>query len=373
MSVHAQNNVFVLVDVSKSIKQVDLTSAKQALNEILLGNTPSNSNIVGGSLQDLAQFKIKVSDKISVVKFGNQQTTLSISPNPVSVTNLPTDIYNALNSFPTIPTDNNTYYTLAKAKIAEYAKRNNISKYMLCIISDENEDDFGPGGKPNYQSPYIQELVDNYDTKTNPASANPAILVKLNTSSHDFKLRFISSVDVSNYNIPGGNTTPTSPVTITAAPAPSITLTSFPDGKKNKPKPTKSNSFTVTWNCNCPTGTIFNVQLSELGGSNHIDPKKNITTNSVKFTDVPSGKFKIVVSAANANPAITFVETPAGSFGLVIFLIIILIGGGIGYYLWNKKRQEKIDVFASNKGDDIFSRGNNNGSTNNSSSNSDYF
>ena len=69
LSVSAQDNVFILVDVSKSVKQADLISAKQTLTEILLGNTPNNSNVVGGSVQDLAQFKIKISDKISVVKF----------------------------------------------------------------------------------------------------------------------------------------------------------------------------------------------------------------------------------------------------------------------------------------------------------------
>jgi len=118
LSVYAQNNVFVLVDVSKSVKKTDLVSAKQALSEVFIGTPPSNSTIVGGSLQDLQQFKIATNDKIAVLKFGDQATTLNISPSPVTIVSTPTDIYQALNNFPTTPTDNNTYYTLAKAKIA---------------------------------------------------------------------------------------------------------------------------------------------------------------------------------------------------------------------------------------------------------------
>jgi hypothetical protein len=368
LSVSAQNNVFVLVDVSKSVKQDDLLAAKQALNEIFLGSTPSNSNVVGGSLQDLQQFKIAVGDRVSILKFGNQQTTLNINPTPIQVSSLPNDVNSALNSFPIVPTDNNTYFTLAKAKVAEYAKKNNLSKYVLCIVSDENEDNFGPGGKPNYNSSYIQELVDNYNTKTNQAKEEPAILTKFNSSTQGFKLRFIPSIDVSKYNIPGGSTPPPP---LPGKPA-SITLTSFANGKKDKPVPTGSNSFTVSWTCgpNCPPNAKFNVMLTEIGGK--YKDKQTVTSNTWKFSNVPSGSFKVVVTASGIGSATTFVETPSGGYGWLIFLLILIVGGLIGYYFWNKRRQEKIDVFATNKADDIFSK-NTGSSTTGNSSNSDYF
>jgi hypothetical protein len=371
LSVFSQNNVFVLVDVSKSVKQSDLISAKQVLTEILLGSTPNNSNIVGGSLTDLAQFKIKINDKISVVKFGSQITTLSISPNPVYVTNISTDIYSALNSFPLTPTDNNTYYTLAKAKIAEYAKKNNISKYMLCIISDENEDNFGPGGKPNYQSQYIQELVDNYDTKTNPATANPAILVKLNSSSQDFKLRFIPSIDVSKYNLPGA--IPPAVVDTNSSNA-VITITSPQEAKKNKEYEMNSESLNINWSCpNCPQGIKYTVMVSEYDGGRFREIKKDLAANSLKVK-VPDGKFRITVSSSNypATSDFTFVKVSTNSLGWFFALIIIASASAIGYYFWNKKRQEKIDLYSSNKTDDFFSSGNG-GATTNNSTNSDYF
>jgi len=132
--VYAQNNVFVLVDVSKSVKKADLVAAKQALTDVLLGNPLSNSNVVGATVHDLQQFKIVQGDKLSVVKFGEQQTSLNISPQLLTIQTIPTDIIQVLNSFPTTPTDNNTYWKLAKAKVADYAVKNGIKNYKLYII-----------------------------------------------------------------------------------------------------------------------------------------------------------------------------------------------------------------------------------------------
>jgi hypothetical protein len=370
LSVHSQNYVFVLVDVSKSVKHSDLVAAKQALTDVLLGNQLSNSNVFGATIQDLQQFKIAQGDKLSVLKFGNQQTSLNIAPQPLTIQTIPADIFQVLNSFPTTPTDNNTYWKLAKAKVADYAVKNGIRGYKLYIISDENEDDFGPGGKPNYINQATLEMAEGYNTKANPAIEEPSVQVKISTTTQGFKLNFCPQIDVSKY-ASGGVVIP--PASDTATVAPTITLTSFADGKKDKPKPTSSNAFTISWNCNCPTGTKFNVQLSEIGGTGYKDKKPNVQANSVKFSDVPSGKFRIVVTAINAKAATTFVETPAGSFGWVIFLLILLAAISALYYYWNKRRQEKIEVFATNKADDIFSGGNKGGTSGNSSSNSDYF
>lgn len=366
ISVYSQSNVFVLVDVSKSVSPNQLTDAKQALNEVLTGSQLTKAVVSQGNLQDLAEFKLLPGDKLDISKFGDLQTTLGISPHPTQIQNVISDVNQVLNSLPWIPTDQQTYFTLAKAKIAEYAKKNQITKYKLYIVSDNIQDDFGRNGKPNYPDKYTLDLAQGYQTTSNPVNESSYTKIKFPASSL-FTLSFSPNVDVSKYIVPGGKPDTSQPEFS------SLNLTSFANGKKDNPKPANSKDFTISWSCNCPTGTTFNVQLSEINGGKYKDHKTKLTANSIMFTDVPSGTFKIVVSSPNANSAITYVETPESSFSWVVFILILLTGIGLGYYFWNKKRQEKIDVFASNKPDDIFSRGNNSSSAGNSSINSEYF
>ncbi len=370
-SVYAQNNIFVLVDVSKSVTQPDLNNAKQALTEVLTGSSLTNAQIYKGASTDLIKFKMSNGDKLSIAKFGSCQTTTAISPSQSSITNVASDVSSVLNSISWIPTDNNTFIVLAKAKIAEYAKANSITNYKLCIITDNIQTDFSKG-KLTYCSDAAKDLAESYNSGSNSVTEGVYTKLKFNSNS-DFTISFIQNVDVSKYTLPGGNNTNPPPPPPPLTGTPSITLTSFADGKKEKPKPTNSNSFTISWTCNCPTGTTFNVSLTEIDGGKFRDPsKKNIQGNSVKYTDIPSGKFKIAVTASNVNTAFTFVETPSGGYGLIIFLLFLIVAGAVGYYFWNKKRQEKIDVFATNKADDIFSKGSGGTSTGNSSK-TDYF
>ena len=150
-----------------------------------------------------------------------------------------------------------------------------------------------------------------------------------------------------------------------------LTLTSLADGTKNNPKSVTSKSFTISWNCNCPTDTKFNVALTQIDGGNYRDlSKKNIVSNSVKFSDVPSGKYKIVVSTPDANSAMTYIQIPSSGLGFWIVLLFLLAGGVTGYYFWNKKRQEKIEAYSNDQSEDIFTKGT--GTTSNSA-NTDYF
>lgn len=369
-SVYSQTNVFVLVDVSKSVKQDELNNAKQALNEVLTGSQLSRAFVSQGSQQDLANFKLVQGDKLAIVKFGSLHTTLAINPNPSIIQNVNADVNQVLNSITWTPTDQQTYITLAKAKIAEYAKNHNITKYKLYIISDNINDDYGQGGKPNYTDNYTQNLAEGYNTSTNPV--NEAGYTKLKFLANSlFTLSFSPNVDVSKYSLPGG--TPT-PIVVDADSGNAvITLTSPPKARKGKEHEIKSETLNINWTCkNCPQGIKYTVMVSQYDGGKFRETKKDLTANTVTFK-VPDGKFRITVSASNytASSDSTFINVSTGSYGWLIFLLILIAAGAVGYYFWNKKRQEKIDVFASNKADDIFSRGN--GGTTGNSSNSDYF
>jgi hypothetical protein len=361
--VQAQDHVFILVDVSKSVKQHELNDAKQALNEILNGNQPSKAFISQGKQQDLSNFKIKQGDKLSISKFGNLNTTLGISPNPTTIQNINSDVNQVINSIVWVPTDGLTYITLAKAKIAEYAKDSNISKYKLYIISDNINDDYGPNGRPNYPDDgYTQNLVESYNTSTNPVNEAGYTKLKFSKTS-DFTLSFSPSVDVSKYNLPPGRTPP--PITDNN-PNPVISISSA-KGKKGKEYEFKKETFNLSWTCtHCPEGIKYTVNISEYDGGKFKETKKDLVANTLSVK-LPDGKFRITVSASNYSVSsdTTFVKINTGSYGWLIFLLFLLVGGGIGYYFWNKRRQDKIEnpTAIINK-DNIFSK--NNGTTNNS-------
>lgn len=369
LSVYAQNNIFVLVDVSLSVKPNELNDAKQALNEVLTGSSLSKAVISQGSQQDLVNFKMAQGDKLAIAKFGSLLTTLAINPSPTTIQNINADISQVLNAASWTPTDGQTYITLAKAKIAEYAKNHNITKYKLYLISDNIQDDYGKAGKPNYPDDYTRNLAEGYNTSTNPVSESGYTKLKFDKAK-DFTLSFSPNVDVSKYTLPGG--TPPAIVDTPSGNA-GITITSPPEAKKGKEHEVKSETVNINWTCNnCPQGIKYTVLVSQYDGGKFRETKKcDVPTATFKL---PDGKFRITVSSSNytSSSDYTCISVSTGGYGWLIFLLILIAAIGIGYYFWNKKRQEKIDVFATNKADDIFSKSSG-GTTSSNSSNSDYF
>jgi hypothetical protein len=370
LSVSAQNNVFVLVDVSKSVTQADLNNAKQAINEVLTGSQLSKAFVAQGSQADLATFKLLQGDKLAISEFGSLQTTLAINPTQTIIQNVATDVNQALGSTAWTPTDKQTYITLAKAKIAEYAKNHNINKYKLYVISDNLNDDYGQGGKPNYPDNYTRNLAEGYNTSTNPVSEGGYTKLKFTTNSL-FTLSFSPSVDVSKYTLPGG----TPPSIDDTNPNSIITITSPPEAKKGKEHKIESESVNINWICkNCPQGIKYTVMVSQYDGGKFRETKKDLVLNTATFK-LPDGKFRITVSASNYTAAsdYTCISVITGGYGWLVFLLIILVAGAVSYHFWNKKRQEKINESATNKPDEIFSKRGGGGTSTGNSANSDYF
>ncbi|MDR2774070.1 MAG: hypothetical protein LBC19_04890, partial [Tannerella sp.] len=341
--VEAQNNVFVLVDVSRSVRQHELNNAKQALTEVLTGAQLSRAFISEGTQQDLANFKLNSNDKLSVVKFGSLNTTLAISPNPVTIQNINADVNQAVNAIAWTPSDGQTYITLAKAKIAEYAKNHGISTYKLYIISDNINDDYGPNGRPNYPDDnYTQKLVEGYNTSTNPVGEAGYTKLKFNAQD-DFTLSFSPKVDVTGYALPPK---PKPPGTIPPVDTVAVIKISSPVGKKNREAEIKNDNVSVSWTCaNCPEGIRYTVNVSEYDGGKFRETRKNLTANSTSLK-LSGGKYRIMVSASNysASSDTTYISvSTGGGGGWLVFLLLLAGGGGLGYYFWNKSRQSKIE------------------------------
>ena len=370
LSVYSQNNFFVLVDVSKSVSQTDLNNAKQTLTEVFTGSNLSIAQIHNkGALSDLAKFKFNVGDKLSVSRFGSCQTTWAITPSLISINNLNSDITSALNLISWSPVDNNTFILLAKSKIADYAVRSKIANYKLIIITDNIQTDFAKG-KLNYCNNDAKVLAESYKSGNNPVIEGVYTLLKFNPSA-DFTIHLIQSVDVSNYN-PGGVGIIKPPPKF---PQAEIKLTSPPSkAKKGKEYKVKTETVNINWNCpTCPQGTKYTVLVSQYEEGKFRETKKELVANTTTFK-LPDGKFRITVLTSNTNASAdyTCISVSTGDHGWLIFILLLILGIGFGYYFWNKKRQEKIDVFSTNKADDIFSRSSG-GTTSSNSSNSDYF
>lgn len=349
------SDVFVLVDVSKSVNGPDLEKARIALTDVLLGKSLSNAYVSYGSSSELLACRLQPGDRISVLRFGNKETIMNNNFALSAVRNLPDDVLQVLNSrFPQNLTDNRTYLMLSKAKVAEYAKSHNITSYRLYLITDNISDDYGPNGRPDYTD-YERDLAQGYNTSANPVKESPSIKVKLNNArNQDYVLEFIPDVDITDYNLPNQSAPPVTD----AEEYSTIRLTSYANGRRNNEVEATAESLSINWSCsNFPEGGKFTVIIAQYEGGKFRDIREDINSYSTTFR-VPDGKYRITVSAQNfqAEPASTYVEVNTGGGGWFWILLLLLLAGGAGYYYWQRKRRMKLEDEQAGSGQDIFSQ-----------------
>jgi len=362
---NAQENVFILVDVSKSVKQNELLNAKQLVKDILTGN-PINSSafITDGNVQPSL---LRAGSKIMIMPLGERTTVMNYNPNIVDVNNQAEIISFIEQNFPITPRDNWTYISLAKARMAEIAKKKNINNYKLIFVSDNISDDFG--GRPNY-STYEQQLVDGYNTQSNPVREEPGIRIKLITNNA-FSV-FIQKIDVSGYTPP--NIGSSQSIDSISAPL-KIELTTFKGGTSSKPIVHKENKITIGWFCkNAPKNAQYKIRVSPIGISGEKTQTYTATGNSYNVSNLSNGKWKITVSSDSANfnaaSATTTIEINTGSSYWFLWLLLIAALGGGGYWYWKKTQDDKIKKLNSMSNNDSFSSGS---TLNTNSDNSGYF
>ena len=374
----AQEHVFILVDISGSRGTDPIKAeAKQQVYNLLLGQYSSNGwnpvTVTDKKIADLInsvskQTLIGQNSWICIVPFGNKDTykNYSIAQNK----NNPIDFQNLFNQkYPSKFTDGYTYIQIAEAFTASLAKTYNINEYYMFIITDGLGDQDDTNSKNNYNS-FEEDLLLEWNNASSSIVKNVGALTK---SKYYINFRRVTNVKGTTIPTNPGITPPTSIVNSSGANA-VITITSPPEAKKGKEHEMKSEMVNINWTCtNCPQGIKYTVLVSQYEGGKFKETKKDLVSNTATFK-LPDGKFRITVSSSNfpASSDYTCVNVSTGGYGWLIFLLILIAAIGIGYYFWNKKRQEKIDVFASNKGDDIFSKGSG-GATSSNSSNSDYF
>ncbi|MDR2971947.1 MAG: hypothetical protein LBU83_08475 [Bacteroidales bacterium] len=291
LCLNAQKNIFVLVDVSKSVKSYQLDNAKIALKDIFTTGTVNNGTVVGGNLADLHFYKLQANDKVAVNAFGDLQTSANIIPILKTVNDPINDIDNILNSIVWLPRDNWTYLTLARAKIAEFAKKRGINDYLLIEITDNVNDDYGPNGTANYQGKtYLEDLITQYNTTTNKVTDNGWTKIAFG-SDKKFLLSLTSGVSISTYTPP-----------VFQPIRSGITITFPSQTKKGAELEINDESFTLTWACvKCKPDLEYSVHIEGYDGNtytNHIDA---IKTESIPLKLTQNGMYQIVVSASDCN------------------------------------------------------------------------
>jgi|WetSurMetagenome_2_1015567.scaffolds.fasta_scaffold04488_2 LPXTG-motif cell wall-anchored protein len=338
---YGQENIFVLVDKSKSIRQTDLMRARQLLIDILSGSSIDGSTWQYGGNYSFKQ--VTPGTKLMIMPLGDKETVTNYSAR-INTIGTSSDIANYVDLFfPTKLTDDWTFITLAKARLAEIAKKEGIDTYQLIFVSDNTSDDFG--GNAGYNE-YEQKLVNTYNTSTNPVIEQPGTRFVL-IDNPKFSL-LSQSIDVSNYTSPNGSPIPAETKAL------KIELTSLNGGTSHDPVPVKDNKFTVSWICrNAPENVLYKVRLTPVNQRGVKAQTNTVTGNYCNFQNINNGRWRITVSSAKdefkASSANSVIEVKDRSSMWLLWLIIIsgLLGGG--YYYWKKKRDKRIKKLQSSQ------------------------
>ena len=298
--INAQKNIFVLVDVSKSVTSFQLDNARTALREIFITGNATNGVVVGGNSSDLQFYKLQANDRVAVNAFGDLQTSANIIPIFKALNNPANEINIILNSIVWLPRDNLTYLTLARAKIAEFAKNHHINNYLLIEITDNVNDDYGPNGTANYQGKtYLEDLITQYNTTTNKVTDNGWTKIAFG-SDKKFLLSLTSEVNISKYKPPTFQATNNG-----------ITITYPSQTKKGAEYEINDASFTLAWACiKCNPNMEYSVTIEGYDGNTYTEQIDTIKKDSAPLKLMQNGMYLIVVQAKNCNlvPDTAFVK-----------------------------------------------------------------
>ncbi len=380
---NAQENVFILVDVSKSVYQSELTNAKKLVSDVLTGQYSSSS--VFSTNGTTPSFNFSSGGYFAILHFGDKGTVTNSNPTVHKVNNSNEVLSIINNEFRTNPTDNLTYLTLAKAKCADIALKNNIKEYSLILISDNISDDFG-GSITNYSSDE-QSSVNRYNTLANIFPISQFVLnnrnaftvllqrIKLDKITSDSDGDGVDDIIDNCPNTPKGVKVNQFGCPDTIPEQLKIELTTFKGGTSSKPIVHKENKITIGWFCkNAPKNAQYKIRVSPIGISGEKMKTFTATGNSYNVSNLSNGKWKITVSSDSANfnasSATTTIEiNTGGSYWFLWLLLLAALGGG-GYWYWKKTQYDKIKKLNSMSNNDSFSSGS---TLNTNSDSSGYF
>ena len=339
-----QDHVFVLVDVSGSIKSVPhREEAKIVVRELIEGKFDRQrfrdwdpKNIADQKLLNIFNGKstplIGIDSWVFIVPFGNKDTYKQYTSTLIRA--YPSDFeqfYDA--KYPTAFHDRLTYIGIAKAYSAELARQKSLSSYYVIMITDllGHQDD--TQSKPSQYSTYETDLLDAYNTTT---SAERGVGV-IRTSWHkDFRIEMYR-VSIQNIPFPQNPNVPPSPTGTTLIPE---LVMLNPRGTKPVPTKYETNTIAVSWQCNnCPPGVKFRIAIAgdEQGNREIRTVQDNLQGVSTNVELPKSGRYRIVLSSSNNLTRAAFFEIISDRH-VWLLILFLFAAAGCGYYLWNRKR-----------------------------------
>lgn len=378
---YSQENVFILVDVSKSgakkLKEKG-GEGEKLIKSIITGSYSKNNysnwqlldpNIIDDKVKKIFEGQpvslIGSNSVIGIIEIGDYQRHLN---NKVfSRVNSPTEFSEFFDTNYPINTwkDQTSFILLPQAWLASFLKTQNLSYYYIFLLTDNDQD---KGSQSSYTLA-DKKLIAEYGT------GNLAIekVFTINNSSLGEMNLTLLKINLSKLNI----TPNQSGITLPPASSYSLQITS-PKGGTIKTPVTGNKNQLITWSCNCPDTSTYLVRITGVSG-NKYRPNPNLATTSSRsysFSGLGGGDYRVTVSLKNEGAtANTVFSVPGdGGSGILWVLLLILAAGAIGYWFWNKKRQKKLDDNKINKPEDLFSAGGSSGATGASGQgNSGYF
>lgn len=372
---NAQENVFILVDVSGSIKNNNIINeGKNIINDICVGTFDKNkysqwqiSDILDNKLKNIINGTSTVglitqNSRVSIIPFGDLHRFQNYALNIKIINNFPSDFQNYFSSnYPNEFKDSWTYYDIAPAYIANELKISKINEYYLITIWD------GAGEAQKTGTGYSStqdDLINRY--KNLPKGDKKGIgTIKFEKGGSRYKIEF-EKVKLDSLITP--------PPPDTTIPL-KIELTTFKGGTSSKPIVHKENKITIGWFCkNAPKNAQYKIRVSPIGISGEKMKTFTATGNSYNVSNLSNGKWKITVSSDSANfnasSATTTIEiNTGGSYWFLWLLLIAALGGG-GYWYWKKTQVDKMTELNSMSNNDSFSSGS---TLNTNSDSSGYF
>lgn len=352
---NSQDNVVVLVDVSKSIKQSYFAQTKNVVKDIILGNPINNSNFsvsIDAKSPIIIGKKPLISSgkKLLIMPFG-ETYWMNASFKPTSISILPTDVETYINSkYPTRVSDNRTYLKLAKARAAQVAKSQGMDTYFLLLVSDNINDDYGgPNTKPVYNAAQ-RHLVENFATLSNPYLAPKHGEIDF-VLDHNYKIR-IFHVNLANWNYsPPASLIPS--MKKDSIEYCKLKFISYTNGTRKKPKEVKNNQITFRWTAsNSVEGTKYNFSIKSTDGNKQNNITKKTSSNSFS-TELPNGTYRISVSVPGGAcfSDTTYIEIDGGGSGSgfwILFLLVALVAAG--FWLYKRNERNKTEELSNSRG-----------------------
>ncbi len=335
----AQNNVFVLVDVSGS--GPDKTIKVEAGNIVkdLLANQFNSANYskdwkwsdsllppfdrVKGTSQSL--LTATLNSTLMIMPFGKQDRYENYKIQKIS--NLPSDVLAMFdNYYPKIFSDQYTYIEIAQAKAAGVAKTAGFDSFYRIEVTDAM-----PVAPQSNYSPDEQFLIQNDNsTKTK--------LGEFVFGQTAFRIIFTR---VSIANSPNLVKTPIAKQNIDKKDLAIIK----PSGTLKKPTVLNPPSVSIAWQClGCADGTTYTVSLLNTKDKKvKVAPKKT-NESSATFSITEPGVYKVSVSGDGASARSVYFEVKGKSGGGGFWVVLLLLGAAIlGYYFWNKRRNDNLE------------------------------